>query len=169
MTRNLGFQVPGEFPLPIPPASCESISTPMPQALIFELDGVRVTPAIVQVGETSYQIANIGSVRVAEFRKYNRISILTFLLGAALLTAWAMLHGTFPDIGFYLVELGVAILLLAFVLQLVWPRWVFALMLKISTREVKVLTSLKGKFVFDVKQAIEGAFIVRAQLPSQLN
>lgn len=141
----------------------------MPQALIFELDGVRVTPAIVQVGETSYQIANIGSVRVAEFRKYNRISVLTFLLGAALLTAWAMLHGTFPDIGLYLVELGVSISLLAFVLQLVWPRWVFALMLKISTREVKALTSLKGKFVFDVKQAIEGAFIVRARLPSQLN
>jgi hypothetical protein len=133
------------------------------------LDGVRVTPAIVQVGETSYQIANIGSVRVAEFRKYNRISVLTFLLGAALLTAWAMLHGTFPDIGLYLVELGVSISLLAFVLQLVWPRWVFALMLKISTREVKALTSLKGKFVFDVKQAIEGAFIVRARLPSQLN
>jgi hypothetical protein len=69
------------------PASCEPVSTPIPQALIFELDGVRVTPAIVKVGETSYQVANIGSVRVAEFRKYNRISILTFLLGAALLTA----------------------------------------------------------------------------------
>jgi hypothetical protein len=59
----------------------------MRQALIFELDGVRVTPAIVKVGETSYQVANIGSVRIAQFRKYNRISFLTFLLGAALLTA----------------------------------------------------------------------------------
>jgi hypothetical protein len=141
----------------------------MPQELIFESDGVRVTPAIVKVGETSYQVANIGSVRVAEFRKYNRMSILTFLLGAALITAWAMLHGTLPDIGVPLVELGAAILLLALVLQLIWPRWVFALMLKTSRREVKVLTSRKSKFVFDVKQAIEGAFIIRAQLPSQLN
>ena len=96
MTLNFGFPGAWRDPAADPgsqrkgwmrPASCEPVSTPMPQALIFELDGVRVTPAIVKVGETSYQVANIVSVRVAEFRKYNRISILTFLLGAALLTA----------------------------------------------------------------------------------
>ena len=102
----------------------------MPQALIFELDGVRVTPAIVKVGETSYQVANIGSVRVAEFRKYNRISILAFLSGTALIGAAIMLHGTLPNLGFSLVELGVATILLAFILQLIWPRWAFTLMLK---------------------------------------
>jgi hypothetical protein len=41
-------------------------------------------------------------------------------------------------------------------------------MLKTSRREVEVLTSRNGTFVFDVKKAIEGVFIVRARLPSQL-
>jgi hypothetical protein len=65
-----------------------------------------------------------------------------------------------PDLGFSLVELGAATILLAFILQRIWPRWAFTLMLKTSRREVAVLTSRKGNFVFDVKKAIEGAFIV---------
>jgi hypothetical protein len=72
-----------------------------------------------------------------------------------------------PDLGFSLVELGAATILLAFILQRIWPRWAFTLMLKTSRREVAVLTSRKRNFVFS-KKAIEGAFIVRAQLPSQL-
>jgi hypothetical protein len=99
--------------------------------------------------------------------KYNRISILAFLSGTALIAAAAMLHETLPDLGFSFVELGAATILLAFIFQRIWARWAFTLILKTSRREVAVLTSRKGNFVFDVKKAIEGAFIVRAQLPSQ--
>jgi hypothetical protein len=113
------------------------------------------------VGESSYQVANIGGVRVTQFKKYNRVSILTLLLGAALISVSAILDGTVPEIGFSLVEIGAAAMLLAVVLQVIWPRWVFGLMLNLSTGDVRVLTSLKREFVFDVKQAIEGAFIVR--------
>jgi hypothetical protein len=86
----------------------------MPHTLIFELDGVRVTSAIVHVGESSYQVANIGGVRVTQFKKYNRVSILTLLLGAALISVSAILDGrTVPEIGFSLVEIGAAAMLLA--------------------------------------------------------
>lgn len=139
----------------------------MPQTLLFELDGVRVTAAIVKVGATSYQVANIGGVRVAQFRRCNRGSVLTLLLGAGLLVASAIRDGTLPQTEFSFTELGTATIILAFALQLIWPRRTFGLMLKISSSsEVRVLTSLKAKFVSDVKQAIEGAFIIRARLSS---
>ena len=139
----------------------------MPETLLFELDGVRVTSAIVKVGATSYQVANIGGVRVAQFRRCNRGSILTFFLGAGLFAASVIRDGTLPQIEFSFTELGTATIILAFALQVIWPRRTFGLMLKIYSNEVRVLTSLKAKFVSDVKQAIDGAFIVRARLSSQ--
>jgi hypothetical protein len=138
----------------------------MPQTILFELDVVRVTAAIVKVGATSYQVANIGGVRVAQFRRCNRGSVLTFLLGAGLLAASAIRDGTLPQTEFSFTELGTATIILAFALQFIWPRRAFGLMLKMSSSEVRVLTSLKAKFVSDVKQAIEGAFIIRARLSS---
>src|SRR5947209_6580602 len=139
----------------------------MPQTLLFELDGVRVTSAIVKVGATSYQMANIGGVRVAQFRRCNRGSVLIFLLGAGLLAASVIRDGTLPQTEFSFTQLGAATIVLAFALQFMWPRQTFGLMLNISSSEVRVLTSLKAKFASDVKQAIEGAFIIRAQLSSQ--
>jgi len=138
----------------------------MSQALIFELDGVRVTPTIVQVGETSYQLANIGSVRVAHFRKFNRLAILSFLIGGALITASSISNGPLPVAELSLIEWGATATLLAVALQLTWPKWTLSLMLNMSNREVRVLTSSKSKFVFNVKHAIEGAFIIRSHRPS---
>ncbi len=84
-----------------------------------------------------------------------------------MLATSAIRDGTLPQTEFSFTELGTATIILAFALQFIWPRRTFGLMLKISSSEVRVLTSLKAKFVSDVKQAIEGAFIIRAQLSSQ--
>ncbi len=46
----------------------------MPQKLLFELKGARVTPHIATFGGTSYQIANIGSVHVARMASVWRYS-----------------------------------------------------------------------------------------------
>jgi len=46
----------------------------MPQELLFELNGARVTPHIATFGGTSYQISNIGSVRVMQRKKYNPLA-----------------------------------------------------------------------------------------------
>ena len=59
----------------------------MPQQLLFELNGARVTPHIATFEGTSYQIANIGSVHVAPRRKYNLFAIIIFLLGLGILAA----------------------------------------------------------------------------------
>src|SRR5438105_2225496 len=53
----------------------------MPQELLFELTGARVTPHIATFGGTSYQISNIGSVRVMQRKKYNPLAAIIFVLG----------------------------------------------------------------------------------------
>ena len=53
----------------------------MPQELLFELNGARVTPHIATFGGTSYQIANIGSVHVARRKRSNPVAVIILLLG----------------------------------------------------------------------------------------
>ena len=52
----------------------------MAQELLFELGDVRITPHLAQFGGTSYQISNIGSVRVIGRRKRNPVAVTLFLL-----------------------------------------------------------------------------------------
>ena len=137
----------------------------MPQELLFQLDDVRVTPHIVQFGGTSYQIANIGSVRVVPLKKRNPVAVVIFLLGLGLL-AVAIFgpYGNEPAEAKSGVALaGLGAMLAACLLQFVWPRRVFVLMLKTSSGDVEALRSRKKKFVFDVKQDVEQAFIARSR------
>src|SRR6266516_4845871 len=59
----------------------------MPQELLFELNGARVTPHIATFGGTSYQISNIGSIRVMQRKKYNPLAVIIFVLGLGILAA----------------------------------------------------------------------------------
>ena len=65
----------------------------MPQQLLFELNGARVAPDIATFGGTSYQVANIGSVRVEGRKKSNPLTIIIFLLGLGIL-AVAIVNST---------------------------------------------------------------------------
>src|SRR5437667_10494633 len=53
----------------------------MPQELLFELNGARVTPHIATFGGTSYQIANIGSVHVARRKRSNPVAVISLRRG----------------------------------------------------------------------------------------
>jgi hypothetical protein len=135
----------------------------MPLELLFELDDVRITPHVAQFRGTSYQIASIGSVRVVRLRKRNPVAVIAFFLGLGLVAAAAagsrsqqLAESYFP-----MAASGVGIVAAAFLLQLLWPRRAFMLILKTSSGDVEALTSRKKKFVFDVKQALEQAFIAR--------
>ena len=137
----------------------------MPQELLFELDDVRVTPHIARFGGTSYQIANIGSVRVVPLRKRNPVAVVVFLLGLGLLAVAIFgSYGNEPaEAKPSVVLAGLGMMLAACLLQFVWPRRVFVLMLKTPSGDVEALASRKKKFVFDVKQAVEQAFIARSR------
>jgi uncharacterized membrane protein len=99
----------------------------MPQQLLFELDGTRVTPHIATFRGASYQIATIGSVRVVRRRKYNSFAVIIFLLGVGLLAA-AIVKSRMTGLAeeyFSMAATGVAVMVAAFLLQLIWParRW----------------------------------------------
>src|SRR5690349_11478816 len=59
----------------------------MPQELLFGLKDARVTPHVATFGGTSYQIANIGSVKVARRKTSNPLAVLIFLLGLGIIGA----------------------------------------------------------------------------------
>ena len=139
----------------------------MPQELLFELNGVRITPHIATFGGTSYQVASVGSVTVSPRKKLNPVAVIIFLLGLAVL-GFAIVNSRMTGVGeeyFSMAVTGVAIMIGAFFLQLVWPGRTYELLLRISSGEVNALTSRDKEFAYNVQKAIEQAFVVRARQP----
>ena len=132
----------------------------MSQGLLFETDDVRITPYIGQFGATTYQIASIVSVRVVQLRRLNRIVVSAFFIGLAFIVAAALI--TVPDTSFSVAVTGIGVIVAALLLQLFWPGVEFALVLKTSAGDVRALTSRKKQFIFNVREAIEQAFVARS-------
>jgi Family of unknown function (DUF6232) len=139
----------------------------MPQQLLFELNGARVTPHIATFRGTSYQIANIGSVRVVRRRKYNPFAIIIFLIGLGILaTTIVKSHMTgLADEYFSMVATAVAVMVVSVLLQLIWPRREYVLVLRTSSGDVDAVVSRNKEFVSDLQKAVEQAFVVRARQP----
>ena len=98
----------------------------MPQQLLFELNGARVAPDIATFGGTSYQVANIGSVRVERRKKSNPVTIIIFLLGLGIL-AVAIVNSRMTGAAeayFSMAVTGVAVIVAAFFrsTHLAWAR-----------------------------------------------
>jgi hypothetical protein len=139
----------------------------MPQELLFELNGVRITPHIATFGGTSYQVANVGSVTVSRRKKLNPVAVIIFLLGLGIL-GFAIVNSRMTGVGeeyFSMALTGVAIMIGAVFLQLLWPGRAYVLLLRISSGEVNALTSRDKEFVYNVQKAIEQAFVVSTRQP----
>jgi hypothetical protein len=139
----------------------------MPQQLLFELNGARVTPHIATFGGTSYQIANIGSVHIVRRRKYNPFAIIIFLLGLGILAA-AIVKSRMTGLAeeyFSMAATAVAVMVASLLLQLILPRRVYVLVLRTSGGDVDAVISRNKEFVSNVQKAVEQAFVVRARQP----
>jgi hypothetical protein len=139
----------------------------MPQELLFELNGARVTPHIATFGGTSYQIANIGSVRVVRRKKYNPLAVIIFLVGLGVLAA-SIVKSRMTGLAeeyFSIAATAVAIMVASFLLQLIWPRRLYVLVLRTSSGDVDAVISHNKEFVSNVQKAVEQAFVVRARQP----
>jgi hypothetical protein len=150
-------------------ASRNATEPAMSQELLFDLDNVRVTPYVARFGHTSYQIAGISSVRAITAKRISRVAMLVFLLGVgidvfALLTSHTEEQS---EANFPVAATGLGIILLSLLIQVLSPRKVFKLVLRTHGGDVEVLTSGRSKFVLDVKDAIETAFIAHAQRSGQ--
>jgi hypothetical protein len=139
----------------------------MPQELLFELNGARVTPHIATFGGTSYQIANIGSVRVVRRKKYNPLAVIILLLGLGVLAAAIVksrMTGLAEDY-FLMAATAVALMVASLILQLIWPRRLYVLVLRTSGGDVDAVISRNEEFVSNLQKAVEQAFFVRARQP----
>src|SRR5262249_4538860 len=142
-------------------------TTSMPQELLFELNGARVTPHIATFGGTSYQISNIGSVRVMQRKKYNPLAVIIFLLGLGILAA-AIIKSRMTGLAeesFSMAATGIAVVIGSFLLQLIWPLRVYVLVLRTSSGDADAITSRNKEFVSNVQKAVEQAFVVRVRQP----
>jgi hypothetical protein len=138
----------------------------MPQELLFELNGARVTPHIATFGGTSYQISNIGSVRVMRRKKYNPLAVIIFLLGLGIVAA-AIVKSRMTGLAeeSSMAATGIAIVIGSILLQLIWPLRVYVLVLRTSSGDVDAIMSRHKEFVSNVQKAVEQAFVVRATQP----
>jgi hypothetical protein len=137
----------------------------MPQELLFELKGARVTPHIATFGGTSYQIANIGSVHVARRKRSNPLAVVILLLGLGILAA-AIVKSRMTGLAdnyFPMAITGVAVMFAALPLQLIWPGRVYVLVLRTSSGDVDAIRSRNKEFVSNLEKAVEQAFVVRAK------
>jgi Family of unknown function (DUF6232) len=140
----------------------------MKQRLLFEVNGARISPHIARFGDTSYQIASIGSVHLVRRRKYNPLTIIIFLIGLGILAA-AVVKSRMTGLAdeyFSMAVTGVAVMLAALLLQLIWPGRVYVLILRTSSGDVDAVTSRDKEFVSNLQKAVEQAFVVRAREPS---
>ena len=139
----------------------------MPQELLFELNGARVTPHIATFGGTSYQIVNIGSVHVARRKRSNPVAVIILLLGlGTVATAIVKSRMTgLADEYFSMAATGIAVMFAALLLQLIWPGRVYVLILRTSGGDVDAVTSRNKEFVSNLQKAVEQAFFIRARQP----
>ena len=129
------------------------------------MNGARVTPYIATFGGTSYQIANIGSVRVVRRKKSKPLTVIIFLLGLGILAAAIVksrMAGLVEEY-FSMAATGVAVMIAAFLFQFIWPRRLYVLVLRTSSGDVDAVVSRNKEFVSNVQKAVEQAFVVRAR------
>jgi hypothetical protein len=128
----------------------------MTQDLLFEKEDVRITRHVAYFGQTSYQIATIGSVRIDRTTKANRLAVAAAVIGCAVLILAFLEQRNDVAIA------GGVILVVAALLQLAWPRRQYILLLKTSGGDVAAFISRKRDLVTRAKEAIESAFRARA-------
>ena len=100
-------------------------------------------------------------------RKYNPFAIIIFLLGLGILAATIVKSRVtgLAEEYFSMAATAVAFMVASVLLQLIWPRRVYVLVLRTSSGDVDAVTSRNKKFVSNVQKAVEQAFVVRARQP----
>jgi hypothetical protein len=100
-------------------------------------------------------------------RKYNPFAIIIFLLGLGILAA-AIVKSRETGLAeeyFSMAATAVAVMVASLLLQLIWPRREYVLVLRTSGGDVDALISRNKDFVSNVQKALEQAFVVRARSP----
>ena len=100
-------------------------------------------------------------------KKYNPLAVIIFLVGLGVLVASIVKSRMTELVEEYssMAATGVAVMVASVLLQLIWPRRVYVLILRTSGGDVDAVTSRNKEFVSNVQKAVEQAFVVRARQP----
>jgi hypothetical protein len=71
--------------------------SPMPENILLRAGTVEITPKLARFSNTSYQVANIGSVSVNIQRKLHTLVIFLIIMTVGSLLMIAALHEKSPD------------------------------------------------------------------------
>lgn len=126
---------------------------------LFSSRSVSITPHIARFREVSYQIANIGSVRVLQNRKHHPVAIaLSVVAVGAFLFGYNAPDAARSEYAYYVTTFALAA---AIAWQVLWPRIEYVLVLKTSSGDVQAYTTTSREHILEVKHAIEDAFARR--------
>jgi Family of unknown function (DUF6232) len=98
-------------------------------------------------------------------KKYNPLAVIIFLVGLGVLAA-AILQSRVTGLAeeyFSMAVTAVAVMVASGLLQLIWPRREYVLVLRTSGGDVDAVVSRNREFVSNVQKAVEQAFVVRAR------
>jgi hypothetical protein len=142
----------------------------MPQSL-FALQDARVTPYIAQFGGISYQIGSISGIRASEGKRLSWLAVFMFFWGVGLFVIAIATSGPEDHATANLPEAldAAGIVFFSFLIQLLFPRRVYNLILRTHGADVEVLASRQRKSILDVKQAVETALAAHAQRTNPTN
>jgi hypothetical protein len=136
---------------------------------LFKAQGVAITPTVARFGNTSYQIANIGSVAVNVRHRLPGAALFFYLLagagavlGLALLLSLALVGNHQQDAGLIVLGVSLVSLVIAIVWANKWPIREYTMVFTTSSSDLQVLISRDREYVMSIRDAIEAAFPPRA-------
>jgi hypothetical protein len=141
---------------------CATLGGSRGRDIFFEWKDISVSRTIARFGATSYQISNISLVRLRYEKKFNPIAVVLFLIGAAILTvAIGRPEDLPPGSDRAIALVGAALVALAVIVQVFWPKKEFTFSLKTSSGDAESLVTQDRQFAEDLKRALEDAFATR--------
>jgi hypothetical protein len=128
--------------------------------VIFQSGRISITPTIARFDGVSYQVANIGSVRVLVKPLWHPIAILLYLICVG---AWIAAYNDQP-VGKASEAFVVGLLfgVAGALWQRFWPLKEYVLLLKTSSGDVQAYTTRNHDHIVEVKHGLEEAFNARS-------
>jgi hypothetical protein len=133
----------------------------MADEVLLRASGVEITPKIARFFNTSYQVANIGSVTVHVQRKMNSFAAFLLVMALVAVVGGFNAQSNNLDYAIWVFVAAAACIIGAIVVQNIWPKRISTLILKTSSGDIQALVSQDGAHVASVQQALEEAFIRR--------
>ncbi|MCC6889468.1 MAG: hypothetical protein IT536_13115 [Hyphomicrobiales bacterium] len=133
----------------------------MDEQVFFRSDAVIVTPSVARFGPVSYQVATITSVAVHHRPRLNPIATALVALAVAL-GIGAYFASTYqPDYALWIALAAPVALVIGVLWQRLRPVLEYRFVMRTAGQETETLTTFDRSHAFELKNAIENAFLIR--------